>query len=51
VLTAVLAGRTYTGEATVAGRPYFSAYESLHSADGRLIGLLYVGMPLDALPG
>jgi methyl-accepting chemotaxis protein len=51
VLTAVLAGRTYTGEATVADRPYFTAYEGLHSADGELVGMLYVGLPLDALPG
>jgi methyl-accepting chemotaxis protein len=51
VLTAVLAGRTYTGEATVADRPYFTAYEGLHSATGELVGMLYVGMPLDALPG
>ncbi len=51
VLTAVLAGRTYTGVATVADRPYFTAYEGLHAADGELVGMLYVGMPLDALPG
>lgn len=51
VLAAVLAGRTYTGEATVADRPYFTAYEGLHSADGELVGMLYVGLPLDALPG
>jgi methyl-accepting chemotaxis protein len=51
VLTAVLAGRTYTGEATVADRPYFTAYEGLHSAGGELVGMLYVGLPLDALPG
>ena len=31
MLTAVLAGRTYTGEATVADRPYVTAYEGLHS--------------------
>jgi hypothetical protein len=46
-----LAGQTYTGEATVADRPYFTAYEGLHSSTGELVGMLYVGMPLDALPG
>ncbi|WNV75839.1 Cache 3/Cache 2 fusion domain-containing protein [Geodermatophilus sp. DSM 44513] len=51
VLAAVLAGRTYTGEATVADRPFFTAYEGLHSTDGELVGMLYVGLPLDALPG
>ncbi len=35
VLAAVLAGRTYTGEATVAGRPYSTAYEGLHSSTAR----------------
>ena len=51
VLAAVLAGRTYTGEATVADRSYFTAYQGLHSADGELVGMLYVGLPLDALSG
>ena len=35
VPAAVLAGRTYTGEATVAGRPYSTAYEGLHSPTAR----------------
>ncbi|SFF00795.1 Cache 3/Cache 2 fusion domain-containing protein [Blastococcus tunisiensis] len=50
VLTAVHAGRTFTGPATVAGRPYFTAYAGLHSPAGELIGMLYVGIPLDAMP-
>ena len=51
VLAAVLAGRTHTGEATVADRPYSTAYQGLHAADGALVGMLHVGLPLDALPG
>ena len=51
VLAAVLAGRTYTGEAVVAGRPYFTAYQGLRPAEGELIGMLYVGLPLDAMGG
>ncbi|MCF6507931.1 chemotaxis protein [Blastococcus sp. MG754426] len=51
VLAAVLAGQTYTGAATVAERPYFTAYTGLHDDGGALIGMLYVGLPLDALPG
>ena len=51
VLAAVLAGETYTGAATVAERQYFTAYTGVHSAAGELIGMLYVGLPLDALPG
>jgi methyl-accepting chemotaxis protein len=47
VLAAVLAGRTYTGPADVAGRPYFTAYAPLSGPDGALVGVLYVGLPLD----
>ncbi|TFV62085.1 UNVERIFIED_ORG: chemotaxis protein [Bacillus sp. AZ43] len=50
VLAAVHAGETYTGAATVADRPFFTAYAGLRSADGSLIGMLYVGIPLDAMP-
>jgi methyl-accepting chemotaxis protein len=49
VLAAVLAGQTYTGPATVAGRPYFTAYTGVLSPDGNLIGMLYVGLPLDEM--
>jgi hypothetical protein len=50
VLAAVLAGKTFTGPATVADRPYFTAYTGLY--DGReLIGMLYVGLPLESMPG
>lgn len=51
VLAAVLDGRTYTGPATVADRPYFTAYSGVHAPTGELIGVLYVGLPLDALDG
>ncbi|WP_241038071.1 Cache 3/Cache 2 fusion domain-containing protein [Blastococcus litoris] len=50
VLAAVHAGQTYTGAATVADRPYFTAYAGLRSSAGELIGMLYVGIPLDSLP-
>jgi Cache 3/Cache 2 fusion domain/Methyl-accepting chemotaxis protein (MCP) signalling domain len=51
VLAAVLAGETYTGAATVADRPYFTAYTGLLDEDGTLMGMLYVGLPMDAMPG
>ncbi|WP_456600489.1 Cache 3/Cache 2 fusion domain-containing protein [Blastococcus sp. SYSU DS0616] len=51
VLAAVLAGGTYTGAATVADRPYFTAYTGLRDDGGALIGMLYVGLPLDSMPG
>ena len=47
VLAAVHAGKVYTGAATVADRPYFTAYAGLRSPDGSLIGMLYVGLPID----
>ena len=51
VLAAVHAGQIYTGTATVADRPYFTAYEGVRSGSGELIGMLYVGLPLDEMPG
>ena len=47
VLAAVHTGKVYTGAATVADRPYFTAYAGLCSPDGSLIGMLYVGLPID----
>jgi len=47
VLAAVLAGQTYTGPATVAGKPFFTAYTGVHAPTGELIGMLYVGLPVD----
>lgn len=49
VLADVLAGRTYTGAATVAGRPYFTAYTGVRSPGGDVIGALYVGLPLEQM--
>ncbi|WP_347058847.1 Cache 3/Cache 2 fusion domain-containing protein [Blastococcus sp. HT6-30] len=51
MLAAVHAGDVYTGAATVADRPYFTAYAGLHDEAGVLIGMLYVGLPMDAMPG
>lgn len=48
VLATVHAGQVYTGAATVADRPYFTAYAGLAAPDGSLIGMLYVGLPIDA---
>ena len=49
VLATVLAGHVYTGPATVAGKPYFTAYAGVSSPTGELVGMLYVGLPIDAL--
>ncbi len=51
ILAAVLAGQVYTGEATVADHRYYTAYEALRSASGEVVGMLYVGLPLDTMPG
>ncbi|MCZ2824325.1 MULTISPECIES: Cache 3/Cache 2 fusion domain-containing protein [unclassified Modestobacter] len=48
VLAAVLGGQVYTGPATVAGKPYFTAYAGVHSPAGALVGMLYVGLPIEA---
>jgi len=49
VLATVLSGQVFTGPATVAGKPYFTAYAGVHSPTGDLVGMLYVGLPIDAL--
>lgn len=51
VLQAVLAGRTYVGEAQVLGRPYYAAYAPLTADDGSVLGMLYVGLPRQGRPG
>ena len=48
VLAAVLAGQVFTGPATVAGRPFFTAYAPVQDSAGELVGVLYVGIPLSA---
>jgi len=46
VLAAVHAGQVFTGPATVAGRPFFTAYAPVQDPAGELVGVLYVGIPL-----
>ena len=43
--------RVHGSGGTVADRPYFTAYSGPHSPTGELIGMLYVGIPLDPMPG
>jgi Cache 3/Cache 2 fusion domain/Methyl-accepting chemotaxis protein (MCP) signalling domain len=47
VLTAIHAGQVFTGPATVAGRPFFTAYAGVHDPAGALVGVLYVGVPME----
>ncbi len=37
-------GKPYRGEASILGEPYFTAYDPIHDAQGRVIGVLYTGI-------
>ncbi len=41
----IVQDRPYRGEANVLGSPYLTLYEPLRDADGRRVGILYVGVP------
>ena len=40
----VAAGRTYLGEAVILGKPYYTGYHPVHDPNGKVIGILYVGV-------
>ncbi len=39
-------GKTYIGEAVVVGKQYMTDYQPLRDPQGRILGMLYVGIPL-----
>jgi methyl-accepting chemotaxis protein len=41
-------GVTYQGRATILGTPHLTIYEPIHDAGGSVIGILFVGVPLQA---
>lgn len=43
----LVGGRAYRGEAFVVSRDLYTAYEPLHDASGKTIGMLFVGAPKD----
>ena len=46
VIDAVLhAGGSFSGEAEVLGKKYYSAYAPIHGVDGTTVGMPYVGIP------
>jgi methyl-accepting chemotaxis protein len=49
VIAAVLAGKTYRGRAFVVKAWYITAYEPLLDRSGRVIGMLYVGVPQESV--
>jgi hypothetical protein len=49
VIAAVLTGETFRGRAFVVDRWYLTAYEPLRDAAGAVVGVLYVGVPMEIL--
>jgi methyl-accepting chemotaxis protein len=45
VVSAVLKGQTFAGRAFVVREWYVTAYQPLRDADGKIVGMLYVGVP------
>jgi methyl-accepting chemotaxis protein len=50
VVSTVLRGRTYRGRAFVVNQWYVTAYEPIKDASGRVVGVLYVGVPQNSAP-
>ncbi len=48
VVAAVNAGKRYVGRAFVVDRWYITAYEPLRDAQGKTVGVLYVGVPQES---
>jgi len=44
VISSVLAGKRYVGRAFVVNEWYYAAYEPIKDADGKLAGMLYIGI-------
>jgi len=45
-------GKPYRGSADILGKPFFTAYDPIKDANGKVIGVLYVGIPRsDVLAG
>ncbi|GAB4243201.1 MAG: hypothetical protein OHK005_07430 [Candidatus Methylacidiphilales bacterium] len=49
IISAVLRGETYRGPAYVVDAWYLSAYEPIRDSVGEIIGMLYVGVRMDAI--
>ncbi len=44
-------GQSYQGEADILGTPYFVRYEPIKSADGQVLGVLFVGLETNVFLG
>ena len=49
VIAAVMRGETFTGRAYVVNNWYIAAYEPIRDAGNKIIGMLYVGIPIDSV--
>uniref|UniRef100_UPI0022EB04FC cache domain-containing protein n=1 Tax=Falsiroseomonas oryzae TaxID=2766473 RepID=UPI0022EB04FC len=47
VRDAIRRGEAFRGEAAILGRPYLTIYEPILGENGRTLGILFVGLPLD----
>lgn len=47
VVSAIMRGETYVGRATVVGQQYVAAYEPIKDDSGSVVGMLYVGIPIE----
>lgn len=45
----VISGEIYVGEANILGDIYYAAYDPLKDPNGNVIGMIYVGMPMEEL--
>jgi HAMP domain-containing protein len=51
VVAAVVRGETYVGRARVVDHWYLAGYEPLRDRDGRIVGMLFIGLRQDSLEG
>lgn len=49
VVSAVMRGETFVGKAFVVDRMYITAYEPIRDAGNRIVGMLYVGIPMESV--
>jgi methyl-accepting chemotaxis protein len=49
VVAAILKGNSFTGRAYVVNNWYITSYKPLQDAGGKIIGMLYVGIPIESV--
>lgn len=45
----LIAGRPYSGDTVIQGRPYFTIYEPVRSPDGQIVGALAAAIPAESM--